>query len=272
MARHSRIEWTDATWNPVRGCTPISPGCAHCYARTFAERFRGTAGHPFEQGFDLRLVPERLLDPLRWARPRLIFVNSMSDLFHENVPLAYIEFVCDVMAAADWHNYQVLTKRGGRMQACLRNVFPKIARQRNVWWGVSVENSRFSRVRLVDLVYAYARNTFVSFEPLLTDIWPLRLAGIDWVIVGGESGPGARPMKAAWVLDIQRQCAKAKIPFFFKQWGGPNKKATGHLLDGREYREFPEFVWNPAPPARRRKELLAEFGERLEALMEEIGG
>jgi protein gp37 len=240
MSDNSKIEWTDATWNPVRGCTKISPGCAHCYAETFAERFRGVLGHPFEFGFDLRLVPDKLAEPIRWSRPRRIFVNSMSDLFHENVPDEYIEKVCRVMLAARWHTYQVLTKRADRLAALLQGKLRKAAKAAHIWWGVSVENRKHGLPRVDRLRGAKPTVAFLSVEPLLEDLGTFDLRGIHWVIVGGESGPGARPMLTEWVKSIRDQCRKAGVPFFFKQWGGVRKSETGRRLDGRTYDEFPK--------------------------------
>jgi len=247
MSDHSRIEWTDATWNPVRGCTKISPGCLHCYAETFAERFRGVAGHPFEFGFDLRLVPEKLGDPIRWTKPKKVFVNSMSDLFHEGVPDEYIEKVCRVMLAANWHTYQILTKRADRMAVLLNGKLRKAADAGHIWWGVSVENRIHGLPRIVKLRSAKPAVAFLSVEPLLEDLGKLDLRGIHWVIVGGESGPGARPMEAEWVRAIRSQCQGKRVPFFFKQWGGVRKSETGRELDGRTYDEFPNQTYPPAP-------------------------
>lgn len=203
MSDKSKIEWTDATWNPVRGCTRISPGCTHCYAETFAERFRGVRGHPFEFGFDLRLVPDKLGDPLRWGTSRMIFVNSMSDLFHKEVPDDYIVSVARVMTAANWHTYQVLTKRADRLQSLLRGKLRFAAEQSHIWWGVSVENRQHGLPRIDSLRQAPAKIRFLSVEPLLEDLGVIKLKGINWVIVGGESGPGARPMDAAWVRSVR---------------------------------------------------------------------
>lgn len=236
MSATSAIEWTDATWNPLRGCTKVSPGCKHCYAETLAERFRGVPGHPFEQGFDLRLVPEALELPLRWRTPRRIFVNSMSDLFHEDVPEAYIGRVFDVMRRARHHAaFQVLTKRSAR----LRSLAPRLPWPGNVWIGVSVESESYTS-RIDDLVtVGDAAVRFLSIEPLVGPIPALPLQGIDWVIVGGESGRRARPMNPEWVLDIRDQCGRAGVPFFFKQWGGAQKSRTGRILDGRTWDEMP---------------------------------
>src|SRR6266508_3286676 len=222
MSLLSKIEWTDATWNPVRGCTKVSPGCKHCYAETFSERFRGVPGHPFEQGFDLRLVPDALELPLKWRASRRIFVNSMSDPFHEDVPDEYIVRVFDVMRRAIQHNFQVLTKRASRM-AELTSTFSV---PDNVWMGVSIESEEFvARVDELRRVRALVR--FLSVEPLLGPIPKLNLRGIRWVIVGGESGPRARPMMAEWVRSIRDRCVGAHVPFFFKQWGGVRKHTTG---------------------------------------------
>jgi protein gp37 len=239
MSVNSSIEWTDATWNPVRGCAKISPGCKHCYAERFAERFRGVYGHPFERGFDLRLVPSKLREPLRWLTPRMIFVNSMSDLFQEEVPIKYISEVGRVMAEANWHTYQVLTKRHERMKELLSGSLSWLGALPNVWFGVSVEDQKHGVPRIETLASTAARVRFLSIEPLLEDLGELDLGGIDWVIVGGESGPKARPMEEKWVLSILRQCRKFRVPFFFKQWGGVRKKQTGRSLRGRIYEEFP---------------------------------
>jgi protein gp37 len=232
MSSNSKIEWTDATWNPVRGCTKISPGCKHCYAKTFAERFRGVPGHPYERGFDLRVVPGKLEEPLHWKRPRRIFVNSMSDLFHTEVPTSYIAEVAEVMERADWHVYQVLTKRASRLKELLSGPLNEFAGSEHIWWGVSVEDRKHGLPRIDELRAAPARIRFLSIEPLLEDLGNFRLDGISWVIVGGESGPGARPMHADWVRSIREQCSAAGVPFFFKQWGGVRKHETGRMLDG----------------------------------------
>jgi protein gp37 len=253
MSQLSKIEWTDATWNPVRGCTKISSGCARCYAEVFAERFRGVPGHPYEFGFDLRLVPEKLPDPLRWGTHRMIFVNSMSDLFHERVPDDYIVAVAEVMRLANWHTYQVLTKRADRLRSLLRGKLRSLASVKHIWWGVSVENQKQGIPRVQLLRESGAAMKFLSIEPLLEDLGTLDLSGMAWVIVGGESGHGARPMKAEWVRGIRRQCRLAKVPFFFKQWGGVRKSEAGRSLDGRTYDEFPETVSFTNPPKRERR-------------------
>lgn len=241
--QRSAIEWTETTWNPVTGCTQISPGCAHCYALTFAERFRGVPGHPYENGFDLQLRPERLEQPLRWKKPRSIFVNSMSDLFHPDVPEEYIEKVFGVMEAASHHRFQVLTKRSER----LAELAPSLPWPSNVWMGVSVENQRFT-CRIDDLRDVPATVRFLSCEPLLGAL-ELNLEDIHWVIAGGESGPRARAMNPDWVRGVRDQCAIAKVPFFFKQWGAHDsqgrrvgKRKAGRCLDGFYFSAIPSGV------------------------------
>lgn len=241
MSDNSKIEWTDATWNPVRGCTKISPGCAHCYACTFAERFRDVPGHPYEQGFDLRLVPDKLTQPLLWRNPKIIFVNSMSDLFQEGVPDDYVEAVSRIMTAAKWHTFQVLTKRSERLRDLLNTRIEFAAKQPHIWWGVSVENKKHGRPRIDHLRQSSAVRRFLSIEPLLEDLGTINLDEIDWVIVGGESGPKARPMDLMWARKIQQQCQDAQVAFFLKQLGGKKNKRGGDeaLLDGRLWREQP---------------------------------
>lgn len=239
MSLGSSIEWTDATWNPVRGCTKISPGCANCYANTFAERFRGVPGHPYEQGFNIKLVPEMLTVPLRWKRPRRIFVNSMSDLFHPAVPEEYIKQVVAIMLEAHWHTFQVLTKRAERLKTALSTYIADASQSQNIWWGVSVEDRKFGVPRIDVLRTTPARVRFLSVEPLLEDVGQLNLNGIDWMIVGGESGPKARAIQEQWVTSLRDQCAQSKVSFFFKQWGGVRKKTSGRLLEGRQHDEFP---------------------------------
>ena len=260
MSDNSKIEWTDATWNPVRGCTKVSPGCLHCYAETFAERFRGVPGHPFEFGFDLRLVPEKLGDPIRWSKPKKIFVNSMSDLFHEGVPDDYIEKVARVMLAANWHTYQILTKRADRMASLLQGKLRDAAEAAHIWWGVSVENRQHGLPRIEKLLHAKPKVAFLSVEPLLEDLGKLDLRGISWVIVGGESGPGARPMLGEWVRNIRAECQAHHIPFFFKQWGGVRKSKTGRTLDGKTYDAFPTTSLNRVASPDVRTGLLAAIG------------
>ena len=241
MSDRSAIEWTDATWNPVRGCTKVSPGCKHCYAERFAERFRGVPGHAFEMGFDPRLVPEKLHEPLRWRTPKRIFVNSMSDLFQESVPSEYIAQVGRVMQSADRHTYQILTKRHERMRELLSGPLNWMAKFPHVLYGVSVEDREYGVPRIEYLRKTPARIRFLSIEPLLEDLGSLNLSKIDWVIVGGESGPGARPVEKGWVISILKQCRAAGVPFFFKQWGGVQKSRTGRELNGRTYNEMPSF-------------------------------
>lgn len=238
MADNSAIEWTDATWNPVTGCTKISRGCDNCYAERFAERWRGIKGHAYEQGFDLRLWPSRLDQPLRWRKPRMIFVNSMSDLFHKNISHDFIDQVFDTMEQANWHIYQILTKRSSLLRDYLRYRYGRNAAPAHIWCGVSVED-RLAAVRVDQLRMAPATIRFLSMEPLLGSVGDIDLDGISWVIVGGESGPGARPMNLDWALEIRDNCVSAEIPFFFKQWGGATPKTGGRLLEGREWNQLP---------------------------------
>lgn len=269
MAEHSKIEWTDSTWNPIRGCTKVSPGCKHCYAEAFAERFRGVKGHPYEQGFDLRLVPEKLTEPLLWSTPRMVFVNSMSDLFQEGVPDDYVLAVAKVMQSADWHTYQVLTKRSSRMRKLLNGKLSFAANSSHIWWGVSVEDKRYGIPRLEDLRASIAKTRFLSIEPLLEDLGSVDLSDIHWVIVGGESGPGARKLERSWVESLRSQCRKASIPFFFKQWGGVRKKTTGRKLNGRIYDELPDISARPHPPKERRMELLNDLRDSWNLISQE---
>lgn len=250
MADSTQIEWTDATWNPVTGCTKVTAGCDFCYAERFSERFRGVAGHPFEHGFDLTLRPERLLQPLQWRRPRRVFVNSMSDLFHKEVPNEFIDRVFDTMERADWHTFQVLTKRSSLMARYLRKRYPDRLAPPHIWLGVSIEDKQ-NAVRLEHLKKCAAATKFVSFEPLLGPVGAVDLKGIDWVIVGGESGPRCRPIDEAWVLEIRDRCKADKVAFFFKQWGGIRPKSGGRLLKGREWNEYPQAR---AKPRRHRPE------------------
>ena len=261
MIGKSKIEWTGVTWNPIRGCTKVSPGCRRCYAAVFAERFRGTDGHPYRDGFDLRLVPGMLGEPLLWPRPRMVFVNSMSDLFHEALPVEYVEAVIKVMGLTPWHTYQVLTKRADRMKELLTGPRSGAASLANVWWGVSVENRRHGLPRVVELQTVSATTRFLSIEPLLEDLGSVPLAGIDWVIVGGESGASAHPVEGAWVRSIRDQCDAANVPFFFKQWGGQNKKKAGRLLDGRTYDAMPAPSTAPMPSRTERLRLAASIAE-----------
>ena len=226
MGDKSAIEWTDATWNPVTGCTKVSRGCDNCYAERFAERFRGTTGHPFETGFDLTLRPERLTQPSKWRRPRMVFVNSMSDLFHKGIQDDYIDRVFDVMEAVDRHVFQVLTKRSSRMMRYLEGRYGGSEAPRNIWCGVSVEDQA-AAVRIRHLRRAPVRVRFLSLEPLLGPLADIDLDGIEWVIVGGESGPKARRMEEQWALDIRDACKRSDVAFFFKQWGGRTPKSGG---------------------------------------------
>jgi protein gp37 len=252
MSQHSDSEWADATWNPVRGCRKVSPGCEHCYAARHAERWRGLLGHPYEQGFELRLVPEKLVEPLRWTRSRTVYVNSMSDLFQGGVPESFIAKVLGVMRLADWHVYQLLTKRPERMQRVLSKRHRDLEQLAHVRLGVSVEDRRSGLPRIDALRRTPAAVRFLCIEPLLEDLGELDLQGIDWVVVGGESGPGARPMEKAWVRAIRRQCREQRIPFFFKQWGGVQTSLAGRVLDGRQHDGRPSFSPVAVPPRRER--------------------
>src|SRR5262245_38838289 len=234
MATNSAIEWTEATWNPLTGCTKISPGCKHCYAERLALRLQAMGQANYANGFELTLQEQALELPLRWKKPRTVFVNSMSDLFHKDVPVDFIRRVFDVMGKAHWHQFQVLTKRAERLSAFSSNWLWSP----NIWMGVSVENQDYV-YRIDHLRQTKACVKFLSLEPLLGPLLNLNLKGIDWVIVGGESGPGARMMNPQWVKDIRDQCRKARVPFFFKQWGGVRKSKTGRDLDGRTWDEMP---------------------------------
>lgn len=235
MALGSGIEWTESTWNPVTGCTKVSPGCKYCYAQRMAERLQLMGQSNYVNGFELTIQPHMLEIPLRWKKPQVIFVNSMSDLFHENVPIAYIRRVFDIMVRAHWHRFQILTKRSNR----LVELNLKLNWAPNIWMGVSVESEKY-RGRIDDLRLTDARTKFLSLEPLLGPLNDLDLNGIDWVIVGGESGPKARPMDLSWVTDLRDQALRAEVPFFFKQWGGKNKKKAGRLLEGRTWNQMPD--------------------------------
>jgi protein gp37 len=267
MASNSSIEWTETTWNPITGCTKISPGCDNCYAIREAHRLAGNPNPGVLKAYMgttnrlngrtnwtgvVRTITSRLEQPLHWKKPRRIFVNSMSDLFHEDVPTSYVREVADVMKRADWHTYQVLTKRAGRLRQMLTKDLRAHAALSHIWWGVSVENRRHGFPRIDDLREAPAAVRFLSIEPLLEDLGEIDLTGIHWVIVGGESGPRSRPMQPGWVESIRDQCASAGVPFFFKQWGlfGPKgghmvrlgKKAAGRLLDGRTWDNYPPAI------------------------------
>ena len=236
MSTLSRIEWTHSSWNPVTGCSRVSEGCQHCYAERMAKRLQGMGVAKYAKGFEVNVHPDVLEEPLGWKKPRLIFVNSMSDLFHEKIPVAYLRQIFDVMRRADWHVFQILTKRAER----LAKMAPRIDWPPNVWMGVTVESARFTH-RIDHLREAGAAIKWLSMEPLLTPVSDIDLTGIDWVVVGGESGPGARPMKKEWVVDIQKQCREQNVHFFFKQWGGMNKKKAGRRLNGRIFDDMPEL-------------------------------
>ncbi len=237
MATNSPIEWTDATWNPVTGCDKISPGCKHCYAERMAKRLKAARNPNYGNGFELTLQPHMLARPLEWKSPKQIFVNSMSDLFHDDVPLEYIQRVFEVMNQANWHQYQVLTKRAERLE----ELGSKLNWAPHIWMGVSVESEKYlSRIDCLRRTPAEVK--FLSLEPLLGPLPEMNLGGIDWAIVGGESGPGARPMEAEWVTDIRDQCLRANVAFFFKQWGGVYKKRTGRELEGRTWDQKPRLV------------------------------
>ena len=241
MAQKTQIEWTDATWNPVTGCTKIGPGCDNCYAARFAERWRGIEGHPYEQGFDLRLWPTRLDQPKSWRKPRMIFVNSMSDLFHKKVARSYIDRVFDTMESANWHVYQVLTKRSSLMRNYARHRYGDNPIPSHIWLGVSVESqAQTGRIDHLRDINSPAR--FISFEPLIGPIGKADLSGMAWAIVGGESGPGARPMRVEWATELRDLCQRWSVAFFFKQWGGPRPKSGGRLLEGVEWNGFPTHI------------------------------
>jgi len=242
MAAKSSIEWTESTWNPLTGCTKVSPGCEHCYAERMALRLQAMGQANYANGFKLTMHEQVLNLPLRWKKPQTIFVNSMSDLFHEEVPVEFILRSFDVMQRADWHQFQILTKRADHLLE-LNSLLPWAA---HIWMGVSVENSDYTS-RIDCLRQTGAKTKFVSFEPLLGTVHDVNLDGIDWVIVGGESGPKARPMNPSWVVDIRNQCQKAQIPLFFKQWGGTNKKKAGRELEGRTWNEMPATYQSPRP-------------------------
>lgn len=240
MANHSPIEWTDATWNPVTGCTKISPGCKFCYAERMSKRLQAMGQKNYKNGFEVTLQAHMLEHPMRWRSPRRIFVNSMSDLFHSDVPLTYVERVFDVMARADWHQYQVLTKRSDR----LREVNCALKWRPQIWMGVSIESEDYA-FRADDLRETGAHVKFLSIEPLIGPLEKLSLRGIDWAIVGGESGPGARPVNPEWVRDLRDRCERAGVAFFFKQWGGAVKSRTGRTLDGRTWDQMPAAYKEP---------------------------
>jgi len=237
MSTRSNIEWTEMTWNPVTGCTKVSQGCKHCYAERMARRLEAMGSGRYQNGFQVTLHPDLLDVPRRWRQPRVVFVNSMSDLFHEDIPLAYIQRVFATMRECPHHTFQVLTKRSER----LAKLAPELPWPENVWMGVSVESARVLD-RVSDLQHVPAAVRFLSLEPLIGPLDALQLDGIHWAIVGGESGPKARPMRKEWVTSIFRQCRAARVPFFFKQWGGVRKDLTGRELNGRIYNEMPSIL------------------------------
>jgi protein gp37 len=263
MAQNSGIEWTDATWNPVTGCTKISAGCDHCYAERFSERFRGVPGHPFEMGFNLKLRPERLQTPLSWRKPRMIFVNSMSDLFHKDVPGDFVAQVFDTMELAHWHTFQMLTKRSSRIRDYVNRRYRVKPVPAHIWLGVSVEHRQaVSRVRHLQETNATVR--FLSVEPLIEDVGEFSMMGLHWVIAGGESGPGARPMKPEWASRVRDMCLAQGVPFFFKQWGAfgadgqrRSKQGNGRTLDGRTWDQLPSHKGNKLTHGTRADEQLA---------------
>ena len=259
MAANSKIEWTECTWNPVTGCTKVSPGCLNCYAERMAKRLRAMGQPNYRNGFRLTLHPHMLDLPLHWRQPRMIFVNSMSDLFHADVSDEYITACVRVMEVASWHTYQVLTKRSQRLRDLLCTKLRAAAELPHVWWGVSVENRKHGLPRIGHLRAAPAAIRFLSIEPLLEDLGELDLRCIDWVIVGGESGPGARPMQRQWVTSIRDQCRRAGVRFFFKQWGGVRKRETGRQLDGRTHDDMPVPVHRMVVPAEIRSQAIASL-------------
>ncbi|MBN1127157.1 MAG: phage Gp37/Gp68 family protein [Sedimentisphaerales bacterium] len=237
MATQSTIEWTESTWNPVSGCTKISTGCLNCYAERMARRLQAMGQKRYQNGFKVTLHPDALDEPYRWKKPRVVFVNSMSDLFHEAIPVEFLQNVFAVMNASQRHTFQILTKRSQR----LRELAHLLEWSDNIWMGVTVESEEY-RSRIDDLREVNCAVRFLSLEPLLGPMQGLDLAGMDWVIVGGESGPGARPMKEEWVVDIQQMCEEQDVPFFFKQWGGVNKKKAGRVLQGRTWDQYPKAI------------------------------
>lgn len=249
MSNISTIEWTDSTWNPTRGCSKVSPGCKNCYAERFANRFKGVKGHPYEKGFEIRTARDKLYEPIKWQTSKKIFVNSMSDLFHEKIEDDYIKKVFQVMSVADWHIFQVLTKRPERMKKLFDTKLKEFSRMKHIWLGVSVENKKHGVPRIDILRNSNVPLRFLSVEPLIEDLGKINLKKIDWVIVGGESGPGAREIKKEWVISIHEQCIKKEIPFFFKQWGGVQKGQNGRKIDKKTYDEFPVFSLK-SPPQR----------------------
>lgn len=249
MTKTTEIEWTNATWNPVTGCTKISPGCENCYAERFSERFRGVKDHPFENGFDLTLRPTRIEQPLSWKKSRMIFVNSMSDLFHKKIPSSFIEEVFETMEKSDWHIFQVLTKRSSLMRNFINSRYKDRKVPYNIWLGTSVEDAQ-RKSRISHLQETNSNVRFLSIEPLIGNVGTLNLQGIDWVIVGGESGPRSRPMKEDWVREVRDQCQEQDVAFFFKQWGGYRPKSGGRELDGELWSQFPSLPKHAPDPKR----------------------
>lgn len=254
----SPIEWTGRTWNFARGCTRVSPGCIHCYAESIAHRFHGVRGHPYERGFEPRIVPGKLIEPAQLRSPSVIFVNSMSDVFHPAFRDDFLVAAFKIMAWANWHQYQVLTKRAERMRDFLTANRALVEGLDHVWIGASVEDRRYGVPRIDILRHAPCVHRWLSIEPLLEDLGELDLTGIEWVVVGGESGPGCRPMSEDWLFNIKDQCDRASVPFFFKQWGGNPKGRYGATLRGHLYRAYPEFTWHPPPCKRDRRVFLEQ--------------
>lgn len=255
MTQYTQIEWTDATWNPTTGCTKISPGCDHCYAERIAERFRGVVGHPYERGFDLTLRPERLTQPLKWKSSKMIFVNSMSDLFHKAVPENFIDKIFEIMEQADWHVFQILTKRSSKLKSYVNRRYSNGAAPAHIWMGVSIEDgNRLSRLQHLRATNAAIK--FLSLEPLIGRIGYLDLRGISWVIVGGESGLGHRPINPEWVREIRDQCNAGDTAFFFKQWGGQKPKSGGRELDGIEWNQYPAMPRQKGPFGRFARQII----------------
>ncbi|TGL03550.1 phage Gp37/Gp68 family protein [Leptospira bouyouniensis] len=253
------IEWTNETWNPMRGCQKVSAGCKNCYAETFANRFRGVKGNAYEMGFIPREVPEMLLKPLKFKKPSLVFVNSMSDLFHESFSDEYIYKVFTVMREVNWHIYQILTKRPIRMKQLFDSKLKEFSSQDNIWMGVTVENCKAYRERVSILRNTNVKTRFLSIEPLLEDLGAIDLSRLDWVIVGGESGAKCRPMEKSWVQSILKQCEEQNVPMHFKQWGGVRKKRAGRILDGKTYDNFPKFEFKPIPPKSELKQIKVQL-------------
>jgi protein gp37 len=262
MDEQGAFDWTDTKWNPIRGCKAVSPGCDHCWAAAFAHRWKGVEGHAYEQGFAMRLVPEKLLEPFSWTRSRTVEVAWTSDLFQERVKPEYVARVFTVMGLADWHHFRVLTKRASRMRELLGGKLARIAERAHIGLGVSVEDREHGLPRIEDLRRTPAGMRFVAFEPLLEDLGRLDLHGIDWVFVAGESGPHARPMAEEWALSIRDQCAAAKVPFCFKEWGGLDRAENGRRLERRTHDARPKARALDVPPAPERRRRLQEVSAK----------